>query len=150
MRILLMWSPSLSKAWNCFALAKPTWKVDYMPFMVPYQSLEGKSWIRGDLPQLFPQLSIMSGVASIAYLSHRNRPFIAFGMASLFGLGSGFLLFPSWRQATANKVEPAIPDKVTELHRLYLTEYRRALLEISDGWERAESSIKRIRFPKII
>lgn len=120
-------------------------------FIVAYQSLEGKSWIRGDLPQLFPQLSVMSGVAGITYLSHRARPFpMAFGLASVFGLGSGIFLFPSWRQAITNTIKPHIPEQVNQMHRLYLTEYRRALLEISDGWERAESSIKRIRFPKII
>ena len=116
-----------------------------------YLDLEGKSWVKGDLPQLFPQLSIMSGFAGITYLANKNRSFpVAFGLASLFGLGSGYFLFPEWRKASGHKMKPYIPENVANIHQRYLAEYRKAMYEISDGWARAESSIKRIKFPKII
>lgn len=100
-------------------------------------------WTKDEGPKLLPDLGLTSAITSAVYLSNRHRsPVSRFSIPAACAVGTGFLLFPGWRDglcefANANVLKFAPPHFYTFVDSVS-SGYSKMVHGIVDGWDRLD------------
>lgn len=88
-------------------------------------------------------MAAMAGLAGLTWVANRHRTFpVRLSLGLAYGLGSGFLILPSWREGPGQLMRRHMPEALRDLHAAYLRQYRRLTLAIADGLLAIEPPIR--------